>query len=322
MALASARDVSQTALTAAQEPWGCPPAVQTPGQFTEPAPESAAQGCGTDSTSKGATVWGRYLGQSTDVGEDGTAYGYNRNAKGLVAGISVVNVDGTRLGIGGSFSDGDIGSAVGSTADIDTASVFAYGAHRFGSLSLGGVIGYNKASVDTVRTVGLTTGSLQATDSYKIKTWTAALEAKLDLKLGDRSVIRPVAGIEIARSSANATSEGGSATVALTLPKEKWTSARTKLGAELAIGVGNPVEAGLFGNWRHELKDATAVRVAQLGAANWLVSSVEADKDSFEAGALLGIKASNAIKLRLEYAIVRNGDYHADRATMGASIKF
>ncbi|EJU11758.1 outer membrane autotransporter barrel [Sphingomonas sp. LH128] len=322
MALSSARDISQTALSAAQEPWGCSPAVQTPGQFTDPAPQGTDDGCGVESTRKGATAWGRYIGQSTEVGEDGTAYGYDRKAHGVIAGINAVNIDGTRIGIGGSYTDGDMYSDVGSSAAIKTWSAFGYGAHRFGALSLGLVVGYNEASLDTIRNVGLMTGNQRATDSYKIKTLTAALEAKVDLKLGDRSVIRPVAGIEIARSKAGSVAETGSTVIGLTMPSEKWTSAQTKLGAELAIGVGNPVEAGLFGNWRHELKDATAVRTAELGAADWLVSSVDADKDSFEAGGQLGLKLTNGIKMRVEYAIVRQGDYHTDRATAGVSIKF
>lgn len=322
MALNSARDISQTALSAAQEPWGCPPAVQSPGQFTDPPPQGAEDGCGVESTRKGATAWGRYIGQSTEVGEDGIAYGYDRKSHGVIAGVNAVNIDGTRIGVGGSYTDGDMFSDVGSSADIETWSAFVYGAHRFGALSLGLVAGYNEASVDTVRNVGLTTGNLQATDSYKIKTLTAALEAKLDVKFGDRSVIRPVAGIEIARSKAGSVSESGSTVVGLTMPSEKWTSARTKLGAELAIGVGNPVEVGVFGSWRHELKDATAVRTAELGAADWLVSSVDANKDSFEAGGQLGIKLTNGIKMRIEYAIARQGDYHTDRMAAGVSIKF
>lgn len=322
MAQASAQDVSRIALGAAQEPWGCPPEVQSPGVFTEPPPAGAAEGCGIASVSKGATVWGRYLGQSTEVGEDGTAYGYDRTARGMIAGVSVVNSDGTRLGVGGAFSNGDLTSDVRSTAEIDTASVFAYGAHRFGSITLGGVVGYNKADVDTVRDVALTTGGFEATDGYKIETWTAAIEAKMDVALGARSVVRPIAGMEFAKTTAKGIDEAGPATVALVLPKEKWSSVRSKLGAEFAVGVGNPVEVGLFGNWRHEFKDPTAVRTAQLGAANWRVSSVEADEDSFEGGALLGIKASNAIKVRFEYALVRNGKYHADRASAGVGIKF
>lgn len=322
MAQNSARDVSQIAMNAAQEPWGCPPAVQSPGNFTNPPPEGASDGCGPESTRKGATIWGRYLGQSTEVSEDDIAYGYSRKAHGLIAGVNAVNADGTRLGIGGAFSNGDMGSDVGSFADIDTASVFLYGAHRFGGLSLGAVLGYNKASVDTDRYVGLTTGTLLSSDSYKIETLTGALEARYDIKLSERSVLRPVAGVEVARTSADAVSEAGSATVALVMPKEKWTSARTKLGAELAIAVGNPVEVGLYGNWKHELKDATAVRVAELGAADWLVSSVDADKDTFEGGATLAIKATNSIKARFDYAIVRQGNYHTDRAMAGLSIKF
>ncbi|EJL27461.1 autotransporter outer membrane beta-barrel domain-containing protein [Novosphingobium sp. AP12] len=322
MAQASAQDVSRIALGAAQEPWGCPPEVQTPGEFTEPPPEGAADGCGITSASKGATVWGRYLGQSTDVGEDDIAYGYGRSAKGLIAGVSVVNVDGTRLGVGGSYSNGDMNSDVSSSAEIDTASVFAYGAHRFGSITIGGVIGWNQADVDTVSNVSLTTGNLQATDGYKIETWTGALDARLDVPVGARSVFRPVVGMEFAKTSSDGVAETGPATIALVLPKEKWTSVRTKLGGEFAVGVGNPVEFGLFANWYHELNDTTAVRTAQLGAANWVVSSVDADKDTIEGGALLGLKLNNAIKFRFEYAILRNGEYHTDRASAGVAIKF
>ncbi|PNU03110.1 autotransporter outer membrane beta-barrel domain-containing protein [Novosphingobium guangzhouense] len=322
MALSSARDISQIAMTAAQEPWGCPPAVQAPGNFSDPPVQGAEDGCGVESTRKGASVWGRYIGQSTEVREDDIAYGYDRKAHGLIAGVNVVNLDGTRLGFGGGYSDGDLRSDVGSSATVKTWSAFAYGAQRLGALSLGLVVGYNEGSVDTDRNVVLTNHSSQLTDAYKIRTWTAALDARVDVVLGSRSVLRPVAGIEFARSKAGSVAEAGSPITSLTMPSEKWTSARSKLGAELAVGVGNPVEASLFGAWRHELKDATAVRFAELGEANWQVSSVGADKDAFEAGGMITIKASNAAKLRVEYAIVRQGEYHSDRATVGLAVKF
>lgn len=322
MANAAARDVSQQVMSAAHEPWGCSPARQSVGPYTEPSPPEVDTGCGILSTSEGPRVWGRYTNTSTKVSQDDIAYGFDRRSEGLIAGINVVNVDGTRLGVGGGFTKGDVFNDIGSTADFDTVSGFVYGSHRFGPLSIGATLGYNKAKVDSDRVVNLLTGSLAASDSYDIKTLTGALEAKLDVPLGARSVIRPVAGIEIARNTADAIVEGGSATVALTSPKEKWTSARTKLGAELAVGVGNPVEAGLWGTWNHELKDETAVRVAQLDGASWLVSAVGADKDSFEGGAMLGIKASNNIKVRFDYALVRSGNYHTDRVTAGVGIKF
>lgn len=322
MAQNSARDVSQIGLNAAMEPWGCSPKVQTMGSFTQPTPEVKDVGCGPESTKAGPTIWGRYIGQSTEADEDNIAYGYRPRADGVLAGVNLVNNGTTRLGIGGGFSDGDLKSDVGSSADINTTSLFGYGAHSFGGLSLGATVGWNKASVKSDRNVNLTSGSQLSTAKYKIETITGALEARYDIKLSARSVLRPVAGIEIARSTADGFSETGPAVVALTMPKEKWTSARTKLGAELAVGVGNPVEAGVFGNWRHELKDPTATRIADLGAASWVVSSVDADKDAFEAGAMLGIKASNAIKVRFDYAIVRSGEYHTDRATAGVSIKF
>jgi len=322
MANSSARDVSQIAMSAVQEPWGCSPAKQQLGPFTEPAPESEDVGCGSKSTSVGPRVWGRWLYQTADVDEDSIAYGYERASRGLIAGVNVVNQDGTRLGLGGSFTRGDIRSDVDSSADFDTVSGFAYAAHRFGPLSVGAVFGYNKAKLETSRSVGLTTGTLTASDRYHIETLTGALEAKLDIELGKRSVLRPVAGIEFARNKADAVAESGSATIALDMPGEKWTSARTKLGAEAAVGVGNPVEVGVWGQWNHELKDTTAVRVAELNGATWLVSSVDAKKDTFEAGARLGIKITNAIKLQADYSLVRGGAYDADRATAGIAIRF
>lgn len=322
MAQSAARDVGQVALSAARQPWGCSPEPQTPGQFQNAAPASADDGCGAGSTSKGATVWGRWLGASTEGGADGIAYEYRNKSHGLIAGFNVVNQDGTRLGLGASYSDGDLNSKVGASADIDTTSFFLYGAHRIGAVSLGLVGSYSSTDVDTERTVGLTTGTLTATGSGKIHTLSGSIEARYDAKLGSRMVLRPVVGMELGQTTAKRFTEAGAGTIALTLPKEKWTSARTKVGAELAVGVGNPVEVGVHANWHHELKDPTAVRVAQLGAASWVVSSVDADKDSFDAGASVSVKVTNGIKLHAGYGITRSGSYHVDTGTAGLSIKF
>ncbi|WP_189622285.1 autotransporter family protein [Novosphingobium colocasiae] len=317
----SARSFGGIVLNQAMRPWGCTPEQQSMGPFSgETAP--SGEECGVTTSSKGATVWGQFIGLRNSADADGQSNGYRQTGRGLIAGASVINTNGTRLGFGGGFTDGKINDRNGGSADFDTVSGFIYGSKAFGPLSIGARAGYDKASVDTTRTVNLTTGGQTNKSSYHVETWGAALEAQYNLEVGKRTVLRPVAGIEWARSSADGLTETGSATTGLAFGKDKWTSARTKLGAELAVGVGNPVEAQVFGNWKHELKDPTAVRVASLGAAQWAVSSVDVDKDGFEAGGRLSIKASNAIRFDFQYSLERNGGIDSSQGLAGVAVKF
>lgn len=317
----SARNFGGMTMNQAMRPWGCTPDAQSVGPFQGATPP-AGEDCGVNSGSKGSTVWGQFVASSNDAGGDAVSSGYRQTARGLIAGANIINSNGTRLGFGGGFTDGKINDRIGGSANFDTVSGFVYGAKALGALTIGARAGYDDASVDTVRTVALTTGTQTDKASYHVKTWSAAAEAQYNISMGKRTVLRPLAGIEWARSSADGLTETGSATTGLKFGKDKWTSARTKLGAELAVGVGNPIEAQLFGSWYHELKDPSAVRVASLGAAKWAVSSVDVDKDGYEAGGRLSIKASNSIRLDFQYSLERNGGIDASRGMGGVSIKF
>lgn len=313
------RDTTSMTLQAATDSWGCAPTYFRKDGVKEDAPD-----CGPQSGRKGPSIWGKAIFDRVDVSEDDIAYGYQSNrTRGFIAGVNVVNQDGTRLGFGGRVVDGEITSDVGSKADVDDVGLFVYGSHRFGGLNIAATLGWNRGKIDTTRTVGFTTGVATATDAYKTTSISAALEARYDIEIGKRSVIRPVVGIEYTRTKADAVAESSATpNVALAMPKETWKSARTKVGVEAAIGVGNPVEAGVFANWRHELDEPTALRTAVLGPASWQVSSVAADKDSIEAGARLGIKVSDNVRVRFEYAISRDGSYNVDRGSAGVAIRF
>ncbi len=320
MAQSSAREVSAIAQDAAQDLWDCVSSSDRKSPAGSNQGESDA--CGSDGRNR-PVVWGRALSSTTQAADDATSGRYQSKINGLIAGFNVIDNGNTRIGLGGRYSEGDIGAAYGASAEIDGGSVFAYGSRRFGNLSIGAAAGWHTSKLNTKRQLALLTGTSVSTASYKIETITGSLEARYDINLGDSAVIRPVAGVEYASNRADAVIENSSvATLGLTLPQTKWETFQSRLGAEARIGLGSVIQLQAHADWRHDLDNkATAIRAVNLGPASWNVSSVVADQDTVDFGVGISAAISSGAKIRVDYSGTRNGSYKVNRGSVGLNIR-
>lgn len=270
-------------------------------------------------------IWTRLLVQVSHFDSDATATGFSNKEQGFVAGIHVINTADTRIGIGGRYSESTLRTSIGSTADINGYSLFGYASHDFGPFSIGAVLGWNSSDVKALRMQNLIVGGGTSSANYTVDGWNAALEARYDLRIGKRTVIRPVIGIVYDETKGGAVKElNGDPNLALNMTEKTLKTWQSKLGLEAAIGMFGSVTARIGGNWLHTLDgDATAVRAVTLGAAKWNVSSVQIKDDVFEFGAGLAADLSSKAKVRIDYMGTRDGsNFKADRATIGLSLAF
>lgn len=330
MAHTSAARASQTAMDAAQDMgnigWGC---GDGDGRVRSASAADADGGRRSDAcvdgrTKNGVRIWGELNANQTQAEDDATAYRYDNNERGFIMGADKELPSGTRIGLGGRYAESKLKTPIGSEAKLNAVGAFAYASHNIGNLNLAAVLGYSSTKVRTERELGLLTGTTTSFDKYRVNTLSAALEARYTIAVGQNAVIRPVAGIEVERSSAGTVREANAnPALALTLPSDKWTTVQSKLGAEARIGMGSRVQGKVFGNWRHHLDGSpTAIRAVNFGTANWDVSSVVADKDNFEFGAGLTVGLSQNARIGVEYTGSRDGSYKVDSGSVNLTVRF
>lgn len=275
--------------------------------------------------SRRPALWTQLFYQKSRFDADQTATGFANKQYGFATGIHLINTDDTRFGVGGRYSENELASPIGGSADADSYTLFGYASHDFGALTLGGTLGWGTTQSDVRRAQTLGTGTSLSVSGYKMETVNAAIEARVTIPLG-AATLRPVAGITYDHVSADAVQERNvaNASVALRLPKTSWGVTRTKLGGEVGMRLGAALSVTAGGTWNRVIDgDPTARRLVTAGPAAWTASSVEIGDNSYEFGGGIGLALGRAAKLRLDYTGVRDGkNYKADRALAGISVAF
>ncbi|MFC3173759.1 autotransporter domain-containing protein [Novosphingobium bradum] len=299
----AAADTSRMALGAAGATIGDPDCTDT---------RQSADKCVKPSGSP--ALWTQlYYGKSR-YKSDPRAARFSDERRGFAVGMHLINTPDTRIGVGGRYSDANVRNTIGSRADVNGYSLFAYASHDFGPLTVSGTAGWGSTDVQTSRAQSLTTGTSNSTASYAVSVVNAALEARYTLDLG-AAVLRPVAGVSFEHLKTKTVSEANaSAPVALTLPSVSRSTLRSKLGVEAAVPLG-PVSLVANGAWEHVLDGSTTmIRRVVLGPANWSVSSVGLKPDAFAFGAGVQANIGARTTVRLEYAGMRDGrSYRSDQ---------
>lgn len=316
----SARDVSGLAIDAAQDAWNCSPRGSTKAAGSRDENDA----CTSEGRRRGVVAWGQALTSTTQASADPAAGRYQASVDGLVMGVNLIDNGTTRIGIGGRYSEGTIAASFGSSADVDGGSVFAYGAHRFGPLSVGLAGGWHTAKVKATRALTLRTGTSIASSAYKVDSITGSLEMRLDLPVSRAIMVRPVIGVDYAHNRADAVSESStSPTLALNVGAENWDTMQSRAGGEAKIALGAGLQFNAHADWRYELKNnATATRAVSLAPASWSVSSVVADRSSVQFGAGISAAIAPGAKIRVDYAGERSGSYKVNRGSVGLAVAF
>lgn len=313
----NARDTASLVTDAASTMTGC-----EDGDNTRNADGSKRAGC--DDGRNHMAIWTKLFGQHTNADESASTYGFKSNRYGFVSGLNLLNTAAVRAGIGGGFAETVVEDTTGADTRLREGSLFGYASGDLGPVNLSAMLGWTSTTANTKRPVPLLSGIKVANGQHKLETVYGNVEARVDIPVGSSAVIRPVAGLQFARTTAKALTESNNApTIALSLPEETWSTAHTKLGAEAEFGLGGKVQGAVFGAWRHQIDgDPAALRTIGLGNASWTVASDGASDDSYEFGAALKAQLAPKAQLRLEYRGVRDGEVSSDRGTVGVAFAF
>lgn len=187
---------------------------------------------------------------------------------GFVAGLDREAVENWRFGLLGGYSWADVKQdALLSSSTISSWSVGVYGGAEAGAsrLSFGAI--YNWHQIDTARTVSFTGFSQSLSASYDAQSWQAFTEAGHKLKMNDRLMLEPFAGISVIRLDTDAFSEtGGSA--ALTASSDTDVTTFTTIGVRSSLDLtGNIRTRGMLG-WRHAFGDTDPTSVFTLAGSS------------------------------------------------------
>ena len=287
----------------------------------------------------GVLAWGRVLGDFGKRDDSSTMPGYRTNTGGGLAGIGYDDGDAHVFGIGGGIlsSSTNWNDLAGSTGNIRTGAIGAYGSTRYGVLLIDGAVAGTYSSIDVNRQIaiadaGLGIAGLSTAISRTAygKTDAPGFAARLDFGTslqGNRAAVKPFVGFSYSWLERRGFSETNAGGIDLTLDDKISDGLRSRLGA---VGCYELMPAGPFalalqGNlvWTHRLSassgDITAGFVGQPGA--FTIVTVEDDRDSLQPGfAVIGRSALGQVFARYD------GDFRqsftAHTVTAGAAFKF
>lgn len=202
-------------------------------------------------------AWGQGYGSWANYDGDGNVASADRTIGGFAVGIDHSIGDAVRLGVLAGYAQSSVDvDARNSSADVETASVGAYGATRLGGFTLSGGGAYAWHTTDMDRSVAFTgfSDSLSAdTDAHSVQLFA---EAAYGFGLG-RARLEPFAGIAFVHLDTDGFTETGGA-AALTNPGWTDDTTFTTLGLRAATDVRiASMNARLSGGvgWRHAFGD-------------------------------------------------------------------
>jgi uncharacterized protein with beta-barrel porin domain len=265
--------------------------------------------------------------------------GYRTNTGGGLAGIGYDDGDGDVFGIGGGVlsSSANWNDLAGSTGNIRTGAIGAYGSTRYGALLVDGALAGTYSLIDVNRQIaipdaglgipGLSTAiSRTAYGTTEAPGFATRLDFGTNLQ-GNRAALKPFVGLSYSWLNRRGFSETNADGIDLTLDDKASDGLRSRLGAVgcYELMAAGPLALALQGNlvWTHRLSassgDITAGFVGQLGS--FTIATVEDDRDSLQPGfAVIGRSALGQVFARYD------GDFRqsftAHTVSAGAAFKF
>ncbi|WP_453961926.1 autotransporter outer membrane beta-barrel domain-containing protein [Amorphus suaedae] len=251
-------------------------------------------------------AWGQGFGSWANEDGDSNVASADRTIGGFAVGIDRAVGGASRLGVlaGYSQSSVEVGGR-NSSADVETASVGAYGATRLGGFTLSGGGAYAWHATDMDRSVAFTgfTDSLSSDyDAYSVQLFA---EAAYGIGLG-RVRLEPFAGVAYVHLDTDGFTETGGA-AALTSPGWTDDTTFTTVGLRGATDVRiSSLAARLSGGigWRHAFGDVdTQVPLAfASGGSVFGVAGQAIAEDALVLDAGLDVAVGTRATLGLSYA--------------------
>jgi Autotransporter beta-domain len=287
----------------------------------------------------GVLAWGRVLGDFGKRDDSSTMPGYRTNTGGGLGGIGYDDGDGHVFGLGGGIlsSSTNWNDLAGSTGNIRTGAIGAYGTTRYGALLIDGALTGTYSLIDVNRQIAIPDGGLgipglstaisrTAYGTTEAPGFAARFDVGTNLQ-GNRAALKPFVGLSYSWLDRRGFSETNAGSIDLTLDDKVSDGLRSRLGAVgcYEVMAAGPFALALQGNlvWTHRLSassgDITAGFVGQPGS--FTVTTVEDDRDSLQPGlAVIGRSALGQVFARYD------GDFRqsftAHTVTAGAAFKF
>lgn len=251
-------------------------------------------------------AWGQGFGSWANEDGDSNVASADRTIGGFAVGIDRAVGAASRLGVlaGYSQSSVEIGGR-NSSADVETASVGAYGATRLGGFTLSGGGAYAWHSTDMDRSVAFTGFTDSLSSDYDAHSVQLFAEAAYGIGLG-RVRLEPFAGVAYVHLDTDGFTETGGA-AALTSPGWTDDTTFTTVGLRGATAVRiSSLAARLSGGvgWRHAFGDVdTQVPLAfASGGSVFGVAGQAIAEDALVLDAGLDVAVGAQATLGLSYA--------------------
>jgi hypothetical protein len=287
----------------------------------------------------GVLAWGRVLGDFGKRDDSSTMPGYRTNTGGGLAGIGYDDGDGHVFGIGGGVlsSSANWNDLAGSTGNIRTGALGAYGSTTYGPLLIDSAVAGTYSLIDVNRQIaipdaglgfpGLSTAiSRSAYGTTQAPGFAARLDFGTNLQ-GNGAALKPFVGLSYSWLDRRGFTESNAGSIDLTVNDQISDGLRSRLGA---VGCHEVMAAGPFAValqgdlvWTHRLTassgDITAGFVGQPGA--FTIETVQDDRDSLQPGfAVIGRSALGQVFARYDGDFRQN--FTAHTVTAGAAFKF
>ena len=191
----------------------------------------------------GVTAWGRVLGAFGTRDTSSTMPGYRTSTGGVLAGLGYEGGDGLVLGIGGGYLTSDLTwrDLGGSTGDVRTGVLGAYGGANFGPLLIDGAVAGTYSLINVNRQIaipdaglgfpGLYTGiNRTAHGSTEAPGVASRLDIGTNLRAGNAAV-KPFVGLSYGWLNRRGFTETNAGSIDLTVNDQVSDGLRSRLGA-------------------------------------------------------------------------------------------
>lgn len=261
------------------------------------ARDAWSDGLGTvrsSSQSAGDYYWVDMSGYNLAVDEDTIASAYDSTTRKFWIGSDVYQDRSTTYGFALGVSESELSMANSGSADTTTYSLAAYMRGAQGAFEYDGLVSLNRSSVDTNRSVSLSTGSVSNTSTSDVD------GLAVSAQLGYRHDVAPslVSGLawikgDLDKTRTDTFTEDGTTVTALTVDGYEVKSTKVSVGYTLSGKIPNTgIEAGLWNFGVGVSKDLSSgmpdiSRTMSLHGASWDVSVPKAgDVTKFVSGGI------------------------------------
>jgi len=268
-------------------------------------------------------VWGKGYGLYGDRETGSGVPGYQYTIYGTAFGLDYRFTERLLLGFTMGYSQGDIDySDSRDSSDVSATHAGVYGCYDTPHWYLDSILTYTDLEYETRRYVDLLDERLKADPSGDMLT--AYFEAGLNWRRGERTLIQPLAGLQLSTLKIDGFTETGGDS-ALTFDDQRYDSYKGSLGARLTQQLferenGSRMELELRGRWVHEFGDTTASLDAGFASdpgATFRVSDGDIARDSAVLGAGLDTWFTRQTRLFVDYGTELNPDNTIQVVTAG-----